>query len=100
MATISRARMPHRHEEPTAGAASQPIQVRLETTAVEELRTGVVVVGAFDDGTLPVWNARRLDTRSKGRLSAAIKAGDLERPAGSTLLLHDVPGVAAKRVLL
>ena len=29
-----------------------------------------------------------------------MKAGDLDGPPGSTLLLRDVPGIAAERVLL
>ncbi len=101
MVSLSRPQRPRRRvDEPTAGTTNKPVQVTLETTPVEDIRTGVVVVGAFADGTLPVWSSRRLDMRSKGKLSAVIKAGDLEGRAGATVLLHGVPGVAAERVLL
>jgi hypothetical protein len=44
---------------------------------------------------------RALDEASRGRLSAVVARGDLaEDRAGSTLLLHDLPGVTAERVLV
>ncbi len=101
MANLSRTQRHHRRsDEPAAGTNQRPIQVTLETTAVEDIKAGVVVVGAFADGTLPAWHSRRLDLRSKGRLSAVVKSGDLDARAGSTVLLHNVPGIAAERVLL
>src|SRR5262249_42851629 len=57
-----------------------------------------LVVGAFADGTLPS-SARAIDEASKGKLSAVIKRGDLDARAGSALMLHDLPGIAAERVL-
>jgi leucyl aminopeptidase len=45
-------------------------------------------------------SSRRVDDVSKGRLSNLLEKGDLEEKAGSTLLLLDVPGVKADRVLL
>src|SRR5262245_47512309 len=75
------------------------MDIALETTSPDKLRTGVLVVGAFADGTLPS-SARAIDEASKGKLSAVIKRGDLDAKAGSSLLLHDLPGVAAERVLL
>ena len=84
-----------------AGSVARgPVQVTLGTVPVEKARTGVLVVGAFADGTLPASSSRRIDTRSKGRLSAVIGLGDLGEKAGSTLLLHDLSGIAAERVLL
>src|SRR5262249_60718838 len=74
------------------------MDITLETTSLDKLRAGVLVVGAFADGTLPP-SARAIDQASKGKLSAVIKRGDLDATAGSTLLLHDLPGVAAERVL-
>jgi len=44
--------------------------------------------------------ARLLDKAAQGRLSAIVKRGDLDAKAGSTLLVPDVAGVAATRVLL
>src|SRR5262245_58316193 len=75
------------------------MDISLETTSLDKLRTGVLVVGAFADGALPP-SARAIDEASKGKLSAVIKRGDLDAKAGSALLLHDLPGIAAERVLM
>src|SRR5262252_1165083 len=75
------------------------MDITLETTSPDRLRTGVLVVGAFADNTLPP-SARAIDEASKGKLSAVIKRGDLDAKAGSALLLHDLPGIAAERVLM
>jgi leucyl aminopeptidase len=58
-----------------------------------------VAVGAFADSTLPP-AAQAFDQASGGKLSSVAKSGDLEEKAGAVLLLHDLPGSAAERVLL
>ena len=82
------------------GAASEPLQITLMSSTMERVRTDVLVLGAFSDGTLPVASSRRVDVRAKGRLSAVIRLGDLGEPAGSVLMLHELEGIAAERVLL
>ena len=67
------------------------MDITLETASLDSLRTGVLVVGAFADGTLPS-SARAIDEASKGKLSAVIKRGDLDAKAGSALMFHDLPG--------
>jgi leucyl aminopeptidase len=76
-----------------------PLDITLDVTSPNKLQTGVLVVGAFADGTLPP-PSQRIDAASKGQLTAVLKLGDLGEKPGSTLLLHDVQGVAAPRVLL
>ena len=44
--------------------------------------------------------AAALDTASNGAISRILKRGDLNDKAGSTLLLHDLDGIKAQRVLL
>src|SRR5215472_11270610 len=78
---------------------SDAIDINLEASSPEKIRTGVVVVGAFADGPLPP-AALKIDEASKGKLSSVIKRGDLDEKAGSSLLLHDLPGIEAERVLL
>jgi len=78
--------------------SNSPIELILETSSPEKVRTGVLVVGAFSDGKLPP-SSQRVDQASRGKLSAVIKRGDLDEQAGATLLLHDLPGVEAERVL-
>jgi leucyl aminopeptidase len=78
---------------------SDPIDITLEASSPEKIRTGVLVVGAFADGSLPP-ASRKIDEASKGKLSTVIKRGELDEKAGSSLLLHDLPGIEAERVLL
>jgi leucyl aminopeptidase len=75
------------------------MDITLQTVSPEKLRTGVLVVGAFADGPLPP-PTRTVDEVSKGKLATLIERGDLEAKAGASLLLHDLPGVSAERVLL
>lgn len=58
-----------------------------------------VVVGAYGDKTLTP-AAQAIDAASGGRLAALIARGDISGKTGKTALLHDLPGVAAPRVLV
>jgi len=75
------------------------MDMSLSNASPVALKTGVLAVGAFADGLLTP-SAQAVDAASGGRLGAALKRGDLDEKAGSTLLLPDLPGVAAERVLL
>ena len=65
----------------------------------EKSHSDCLVVGVFEGSELSE-PARQVDKASKGFVSAILKHGDLDARVGSTLLLHNVPGVAAARVLL
>lgn len=58
-----------------------------------------VVVGVFDRRQLSGAGVA-LDRASDGYLQAVLDAGDLDGKAETSLLLHRVPGIAARRVLL
>ncbi|MCL6712196.1 leucyl aminopeptidase [Pseudomonas sp. R2.Fl] len=58
-----------------------------------------VVVGAYGDKTLTP-AAQAIDAASGGRLAALVARGDISGKTGKTTLLHDLPGVAAPRVLV
>ncbi len=75
-----------------------PIDINLDSTPLEKIRTGILVVGAFADGTFP--RSLQLDRDSIGKMSGVIKSGDLDEKPGSALLLYDLPGTQAERVLL
>jgi leucyl aminopeptidase len=60
-------------------------------------KTACLVIGVFENRKLSQ-TAQALD--KKGAISAAVKSGDISGKAGSTLLMRDVNGVAAERVLL
>jgi leucyl aminopeptidase len=75
------------------------MEITVASGSPEQQKAGVIVVGAFADGTLsPAGEA--LDKASQGKLTAVLKRGDLEEAVGSTVTLHDVSGVAAERVML
>ena len=67
--------------------------------APEKSRSDCLVIGVFEGSELSE-PARQVDKASKGFVSGILKHGDLEGRLGTTLLLHDVPGIAAKRLLL
>jgi leucyl aminopeptidase len=75
------------------------MEITLSNAAPATAKTGVLVVGAYADGTL-LPAALAVDEAAGGKLAAALKRGDLDEKAGSTLLLPDLGGVAAERVLL
>jgi len=58
-----------------------------------------LVVGVFESRKLTE-AARRLDEVSSGYLSKLLAQGDMNGKANSTLLLHHVPNINSKRVLL
>ncbi|HEX5640617.1 MAG TPA: leucyl aminopeptidase [Burkholderiaceae bacterium] len=75
------------------------MDISVSGAAATGFKTGTLVVGAFADGTL-TRAAEAVDQAAGGALSAALKRGDLEEKAGSTLLFPALAGVAADRVLL
>ncbi|MEW5888591.1 MAG: leucyl aminopeptidase [Pseudomonadota bacterium] len=75
------------------------MEFSIKTGAPEKQKTGCAVVGVFESRKLTA-PAEALDKASKGHITGLLKRGDHDGKAGNTLLLHDVPGVAAERVLL
>lgn len=65
----------------------------------EKQRTACVIVGIFESRRLSP-AAKAIDTVSKKYLSNLIRRGDMEGNKGQYLLLHNVPGMIADRVLL
>ena len=62
-------------------------------------KTGCAIVGVFDSRKLSA-SAAALDEAAQGHLSKIVRRGDMQGKAGTTLLLHSVPGIACERVLL
>lgn len=65
----------------------------------EKLRSDCIVVGVFEGGKLSP-TAEIIDAVSEQQLSAVVKSGDMTGKLASTLVLHQVAGLTAKRVLL
>jgi leucyl aminopeptidase len=78
---------------------TNPIDVTLDGQSPANAQTGVLVLGAFDDGSLPP-ASQQIDAAAQGRLSAVLDFGDLDARPGATLLLYGLGGIAARRVLL
>ena len=65
----------------------------------EKQRTACVIVGIFESRRLST-AAKAIDAVSKKYLSNLIRRGDMDGNKGQYLLLHNVPGMIADRVLL
>lgn len=65
----------------------------------EKQRTACLVVGIFESRRLSA-AAKSVDSASKKHLATILKSGDIDGKIGQSLLLHNVPGVTAARVLL
>ncbi len=73
------------------------LEFTLNRAAPAGANVDCVVVGAFSDGTLTP-AAAALD--GDGRIAALVQRGDIAGKTGQAQLLHDLPGVAAPRVLV
>ncbi len=65
----------------------------------EKQRTACVVVGVYEPRRLSDM-AKHIDDQCDGLLSNMLRRGDLEGKIGQTLLLHNVAGTLADRILL
>ncbi len=75
------------------------LQFTLNHDAPASADVDCLVVGAFADKSLSP-AAQALDDASQGRIAALVARGDLTGKTGSSLLLHDLVGVKAPRVLV
>lgn len=66
---------------------------------LSKLVADCIIVSVFESKKL-AGDARALDAATNGALARAVATGDLTGKVGSTLLLHGLSGIAAKRVLL
>lgn len=71
----------------------------IKTDPAEKQRSDCIIAGVFDHRILTA-SGQALDKASDGHLSRVLRSGDMNGQTGSTLLLHGVSGIAAKRVLL
>ena len=67
--------------------------------APEKSRSDCLVIGIFEGNELTE-PARQVDKASKGFVSGILEHGDLEGRVGNTFLVHNVPSIAADRLLL
>jgi leucyl aminopeptidase len=75
------------------------VEFSIKSGGPERIRSGCIIIGVFEPRKLSAAGAT-LDRASRGHLAAALKRGDMEGKSGTTLMLHQVPRIAAARVLL
>ena len=75
------------------------VEFTIKAGSPEKLKNGCVVAGTYANGDLTA-AARALDKASDGAIASVLARGDLDDKTGSTLMLHDLPGLATPRVLL
>jgi leucyl aminopeptidase len=63
------------------------------------LSVDCIVLGVFEEGELPD-EAQTLDTAASGRLKKLLTRGDFSGRISETMLLTELPGIGASRVLL
>ena len=75
------------------------MQFETWSKGVATLEVDCLVIGLFEDGQLGE-EARAVDTACGGRLKKLLGRGDFPGKLAETLLLADLPGITATRVLL
>jgi len=75
------------------------MEFTIKTGSPAKSKAGILVLGAFADGVLPAATAN-VDAAAQGRIAHLLKRGDLEEKAGATMLLPELAGTQAERVLL
>ena len=75
------------------------MEFSIKSGSPEKQRSACVVVGIFEPRKLSA-AAEVVDKAAHQFLSDILRRGDMEGKSGSSLLLHNVPGVEADRVLL
>ena len=75
------------------------MEFSIKSGSPEKQRSACIVVGVFEARKLTL-AAEILDKSANGYISAIVRRGDMEGKAGSTLLLHNVPGTLSERILL
>jgi len=75
------------------------MQFEVWTKGLATLSVDCLVLGVFEDGELSA-EAQGLDSAAGGRLKKLLARGDFPGRPGETLLVPDLPGIQASRVLL
>ncbi|HEY6895977.1 MAG TPA: leucyl aminopeptidase [Rhodocyclaceae bacterium] len=75
------------------------MEFSIKSGSPEKQRTACAVVGVFENRKLSA-SAASIDKATGKFITTLLQRGDMEGKAGSTLLLHNLPGIAAERVLL
>jgi len=75
------------------------MELVVKSVAAASVKTATLVIAVGENRKLGVV-AKAVDQATEGAISAVLKRGDLAGKPGQTLLLHNLPGLKAERVLL
>jgi len=75
------------------------MEISIKSGSPEKQHGACLVVGIFEHRKLSL-AAESIDKAAKGYLSDILRRGDMDGKQGSSLILHNVPGVQSERVLL
>ncbi len=75
------------------------MEFSIKSGSPEKQRSACVVVGVFDHRKLS-FAGEVIDHAAQGYLADILRRGDMDGKPGTTLLLHNVPGLLCDRVLL
>jgi leucyl aminopeptidase len=75
------------------------MEFKSKTGELAKHKTPCLVLGVFDKRKL-AGPTESIDAASGGRLNDLLKKGDMDGETGRTLMLYDVPGLTAERILL
>jgi leucyl aminopeptidase len=75
------------------------MEYSIKTGDPAQLRTTCLILGVFSRRQLTPL-AQLVDKASHGQLSKLIKRGDMDGNSGQQLMVYDLPGIAAERILL
>jgi leucyl aminopeptidase len=75
------------------------MQFSTKTTALSKTPTSCLILGIYLNGNMPEATAA-IDKASGKAISKVLKAGDISGKAMEAVLLHNVDGIKAKRILL
>jgi leucyl aminopeptidase len=82
-----------------AGLGDEAMRFETWSKGVATLEVDCLVIGVFEPGE-PTDEARAVDAACDGRLNKLLARGDFAGKAAETLLITDLPGLAASRVLV
>lgn len=78
---------------------SSTIEFSIKNDNPVKQQSDCVIIGVYEEKKLSD-AAQTVDAASAGYISNILKRGDMDGKADSTLMLHNVPGIASERVLL
>ena len=74
-------------------------EIELVTGTLTDLRCDLLILAVFDKRKLSP-TAQKIDKACDGKLTSLIEQGELDGKKGATLLIPEISGIRAQRILL